>query len=53
MIDESMKFAKQSPVQSYTHKKLSGRLLDQAYISTEQLVALLVARTGHFLADCS
>ena len=48
-----MKFAKQNPVQSYTRKTISGKLLDQAYISTEQHVALLVARTGHVLADCS
>jgi hypothetical protein len=53
MIDESMKFAKQNPVQSYSRKKISGKLLDQAYISTEQHVPLLVARTGHFLVDCS
>ena len=40
---EKMKFARQNPVQSYTRKKLSGRLLDQAYISTEQHVAPHVA----------
>jgi hypothetical protein len=28
-------------------------LLDQAYNSTEQHAAPLVARTGHFRADCS
>ena len=46
MIEESMKFAKQNPIQSYkapSRKKLSGELLDQAYKSTEQLVAPLVA----------
>jgi len=46
MIAESMKFAKQNPFQSYkppSRKRLCGELLDQAYKSTEQLVAPLLA----------
>jgi len=46
MMDESMKFAKQNPLVNYktpSRKKLGGELLDQAYTSTEQLVAPLLA----------
>ena len=44
MIDESIKFAKQNPLQSYktpSRKTLSGELLDQAYASTDQVVAAM------------
>ena len=41
IIEESTRFAKQNPFQSYKalFLKLSGELLDQVYKSTEQLVA--------------
>ena len=42
MTEESMKFTRQNPLQSYTvHHlhKFSGELLDKAYESTEKLVA--------------
>ena len=42
MIEESMRFAKQNPFQSYkalSSKQLSRELLDQAYRSTEPLAA--------------
>ena len=46
MIEESMRFAKQNPFQSYkapSRKRLSRELLDQAYISTELLAAPILA----------
>ena len=46
MIEESMKFARQYPVQSYkvpNRHKFSGELLDKAYESTEKLVAPILA----------
>ena len=51
-----MRFAKQNPFQSFkapSSKRLSRELLDQAYRSTEQLAALILATakkvgaTGH------
>ena len=46
MMEESMKFARQNPLQSYKvpHRlKFSGELLDNAYESTEKLVAPILA----------
>ena len=46
MIEESMKFARQNPLQSYKvphSHKFSGELLDKAYESTEKLVAPILA----------
>ena len=46
MIEESLRFAKQNPFQSYkapSRKRLSRELLDQAYISTELLAAPILA----------
>jgi hypothetical protein len=46
MIEESMKFARQYPLQSYkvpNRHKFSGELLDKAYESTEKLVAPILA----------
>ena len=46
MIEESMKIARQNPLQSYKvlHRlKFSGELLDNAYESTEKLVAPILA----------
>ena len=51
MIEENMRFAKQNPFQSYkapSRKRLSGELLDQAYKSTEQLVAPILAIAKKF-----
>ena len=51
MIEESMRFAKQNPLQSYqtpSRKRSSGELLDQADKSTEQLVAPILAIAGIF-----
>ena len=45
-IEESMKFARQNPLQSYKvpHRhKFSGELLDKAYESTKKLVAPILA----------
>ena len=45
-IEESMRFIKQNPFQSHkvpSRKRLSGELLDQAYRSTEQLAAPILA----------
>ena len=46
-----MRFAKQNPFQSYkasSRKRLYGKLLDQAYKSTEQLVAPILAIAKQF-----
>ena len=46
-----MRFAKQNAFQSYkapSSKRLSGELLDQAYKSTEQLVAPILAIAKKF-----
>ena len=46
MTEESMKFARQNPLQSYKvpHRhKFSGELLDKAYESTKKLVAPILA----------
>jgi hypothetical protein len=46
MIEESMKFARQHPLQSYKvpdRHKFSGEVLDKAYESTEKLVAPILA----------
>ena len=46
MIAESMRFAKQNPFQSEkapSSKQFTRELLDQAYSSTEQLAALILA----------
>jgi hypothetical protein len=46
MIEESMKFARQYPLQSYkvpNRQKNYGELLDKAYESTEKLVAPILA----------
>ena len=46
MIQESMRFAKQNPFQRYnapSRKRFSGELLDQAYRSTEQFAAPILA----------
>ena len=45
MIEESMKFARQNPLQSYKvpHQlKILGELLDNSYESTEKLFALIL-----------
>ena len=45
-IEESMKFARQNPLQSYKvphSHKFSGKLLDKSYESTEKLVAPILA----------
>ena len=46
MTEESMKFARQNPLQSYKvphSHKFSGKLLDKSYESTEKLVAPILA----------
>ena len=46
-IEESMRFTKQNPFQSYkalSCKRLSGEFLDHAYRSTEQFAALILAQ---------
>ena len=46
MLDKSVKFSKQNPFQSYKapfSKRLSRALLDQAYRSTEQIAAPILA----------
>ena len=56
MLEESMRFAKQNPFQSYkapSRKRLSGELLDQAYKSTQQLVAPILAIAKKFGATIS
>ena len=52
-IEESMRFIKQNPFQSHkvpSRKRLSGELLDQAYRSTEQLAAPILAAAKEFVA---
>ena len=56
MLEENMRFAKQNPFQSYktpARKRLSGELLDQAYKSTEQRVAPILAIAKKFGATIS
>ena len=51
MIEESIKFAKQNPLQSYKtpHRKLlAGDLLDRAYTSTEKIVAPVIAGAAKY-----
>ena len=51
MIEGSIRFAKQNPFQSCkapSLKQLSVELLDQAYRSTEQLAALILATCLHW-----
>ena len=51
MTEKSMRFAKQNLFQSYkspSRKLLFGELLDQAYKSTEQLVAPILASAKKF-----
>ena len=51
MIEESMKFARQNPLQSYKvpHRhKFSGELLDKAYESTEKFGAPILAVAKRF-----
>ena len=46
MIEESLKFASQNPLQTYkvpNRHKFSGELLDKANESTEKLVAPILA----------
>ena len=46
MLEVIMRFAKHNPFQSYkahSHKRLLGELLDQAYKSSEELVARILA----------